>query len=139
MVLDPAAESGLPDDQVRASLPLSLARARRLLKGGDWNGAMRWLPDLRTRRPPVSEAVIAGLLATYAEIAHYILDLQRRLRGLFWAAPVGSDRDQARGTLLDATRPKSDLATPSKLELHSPVVRARPVRCCHSVIGSNIY
>jgi hypothetical protein len=104
MVLDPAVESGLPDDQVRASLPLSLARARRLLKERDWDGALRWLPDLRTLRPPLSEAVIAGLLATYAETAHYILDLHSRLRGLFRACLVGSDRDQARGALLDAAQ-----------------------------------
>jgi len=65
---------------------------------------MRWLPDLRTLRPQLSEAAIAGLLATYAEIAHYILDLQSRLRGLFRVAPVGSDRDQARGALLDAAQ-----------------------------------
>jgi hypothetical protein len=104
MVLDPTVEAGLPDDQVRASVPLSLARARRLLKNCDWEGAMRWVPDLRTLRPPVSEAVIAGLLAIYAEIGHYILDQPRRLRGLFRACPAGSVRDEARGALLGNAR-----------------------------------
>lgn len=104
MVLDPTVEIGLPDDQVRASLPLSLARARRLLKGCDWDGAMRWLPDLRTLRPPLSEAVIAGLLATYAESPTTYSTCKADCCGLFRAAPVGSDRNQARGALLDAAQ-----------------------------------
>lgn len=84
-VLDPSAEIALSDDQVRASVPLSLARARRLLSTGCWDSAIRWLPDRRMRRPPLSQAAITGLSATYAAIAHYMLDQQRELRA--WRAP----------------------------------------------------
>jgi hypothetical protein len=104
MIFDPTAEEALPDEQVRASLPLSLARARRLLKGGDWDGAIRWIPDLRTLRPPLSAPGLDGLLATYAEMAHHILDQQRRLRALFRAIPAGDDRDHGRGALLEGVR-----------------------------------
>ena len=83
LLFDPAVEEKLPEETVRTSLPLSLARARRLLKRGDWDGAKPWLPDLRKLKEPLSGPAVEGLMATWAAIAHHMIEGYSKLRGAY--------------------------------------------------------
>jgi hypothetical protein len=56
------------------------------------------------RRLPLSQAAIIGFAATYAAIAHCMLDQQRELRGRFRTAVPG-DRDPVREALAGAVPP----------------------------------
>jgi len=95
LLVDPAVEEVLPEEMVRASLPLSLARAHRLLKRGDWDGARPWLPDLRKLKGPLSEPEVEGLMAIWAAIAHHMIGQYSRLRRCLRTLP-NRDEEQVR-------------------------------------------
>jgi hypothetical protein len=82
LLVDPTVEEKLPEETVRTSLPLSLARARRLLKRGDWDGARPWFPNLRKLEGPLSGSEVEGLMAIWAAIAHHMIGAYSRLRRL---------------------------------------------------------
>jgi len=98
LLLDPAIEENLPEDTVRTSLSLSLARARRLLKRGDWDGAVPWFPDLRKLEWPLSGTEVEGLMAIWAAIAHHMIGRYSRLRRLLRIIP-NRDEEQVRALI----------------------------------------